>query len=62
MILILRHTINQQVRRFTTNCEDSLGSFQTGGTISGCAKYLKEKNTAIEIIGFDAYGSVLKIS
>ena len=32
----------------------------TGGTISGCAKYLKEKNTAIEIIGVDAYGSVLK--
>ena len=32
----------------------------TGGTISGCARYLKEKNTAIEIIGVDAYGSVLK--
>ena len=32
----------------------------TGGTISGCAKYLKEQNSAIEIIGFDAYGSVLK--
>ena len=32
----------------------------TGGTISGCAKYLKEQNSAIEIIGVDAYGSVLK--
>ena len=32
----------------------------TGGTISGCAKYLKEQNAAIEIIGVDAYGSVLK--
>mgnify|MGYP001963738614 FL=1 len=32
----------------------------TGGTISGCARYLKEQNASIEIIGVDAYGSVLK--
>jgi len=32
----------------------------TGGTISGCAKYLKEKNPKIKIIGVDAFGSVLK--
>ncbi len=32
----------------------------TGGTISGCAKYLKEMNPDIQIIGVDAYGSVLK--
>ncbi len=32
----------------------------TGGTISGTARYLKEKNPAIRIIGVDAYGSVLK--
>lgn len=32
----------------------------TGGTISGTAKYLKEKNPGIKIIGIDAYGSVLK--
>ena len=32
----------------------------TGGTISGTAKYLKEKNPSIQIIGVDAYGSVLK--
>ena len=32
----------------------------TGGTISGTAKYLKEKNSSIKIIGVDAYGSVLK--
>ena len=32
----------------------------TGGTISGCAKYLKEQNPDICIIGVDAYGSVLK--
>lgn len=32
----------------------------TGGTISGTARYLKEKNPDIKIIGVDAYGSVLK--
>ena len=32
----------------------------TGGTISGCAKYLKEQNLNIRVIGVDAYGSVLK--
>lgn len=32
----------------------------TGGTISGTAKFLKEKNPDIKIIGVDAYGSVLK--
>ena len=32
----------------------------TGGTISGTAKYLKEQNSNIKIIGVDAYGSVLK--
>ena len=32
----------------------------TGGTISGTARFLKEKNPKIKIIGVDAYGSVLK--
>ena len=32
----------------------------TGGTISGTAKYLKEMNPNIKILGVDAYGSVLK--
>lgn len=32
----------------------------TGGTISGTAKFLKEMNPNIKILGVDAYGSVLK--
>jgi cystathionine beta-synthase len=32
----------------------------TGGTISGVARYLKDQNNDIRVIGIDAYGSVLK--
>jgi len=32
----------------------------TGGTISGISKFLKEQNSEIQVIGVDAYGSVLK--
>jgi cystathionine beta-synthase len=32
----------------------------TGGTISGTARFLKEQNPDVQIIGIDAYGSVLK--
>ena len=32
----------------------------TGGTITGCAKFLKEKNNNIKIWGIDTYGSVYK--
>ncbi len=32
----------------------------TGGTISGTARYLKEQNPDIKVIGVDAFGSVIK--
>lgn len=32
----------------------------TGGTISGTARFLKEQNPEVRILGIDAYGSVLK--
>ena len=32
----------------------------TGGTITGCSKFLKEKNNNIKIWGIDTYGSVYK--
>ncbi len=32
----------------------------TGGTISGIARFLKEQNEEVKIVGIDAYGSVLK--
>lgn len=32
----------------------------TGGTISGTARYLKEQNPSIQVIGIDAYGSVIQ--
>ena len=32
----------------------------TGGTISGIARYLKEQNTKVQVLGVDAYGSAIK--
>lgn len=37
-----------------------IASSGTGGTISGIGRYLKEQNKDIQVIGVDAYGSVLK--
>lgn len=35
-----------------------VGGIGTGGTVSGCARYFKEKNPNIEIVGADPIGSV----
>ena len=32
----------------------------TGGTISGIARYLKEQNPNVQVLGVDAYGSAIK--
>ena len=37
-----------------------VASLGTGGTISGCGKYFKEKNSEIKVIGADPIGSILK--
>jgi len=37
-----------------------IGCSGTGGTLTGTGRFLKEKNPNINIIGVDAYGSVLK--
>ncbi len=37
-----------------------IASCGTGGTLSGTARYLKEQNPDVCVVGVDAYGSVLK--
>ncbi|MBW8360644.1 MAG: pyridoxal-phosphate dependent enzyme [Kaistella sp.] len=32
----------------------------TGGTVTGCGKFFKERNPNIQVIGVDTYGSILK--
>jgi cystathionine beta-synthase len=39
---------------------DFVATMGTGGTITGTAKYLKEKNPHIRIVGVDSTGSILK--
>jgi cystathionine beta-synthase len=47
----------EQAGSFMTHYIASCG---TGGTLSGTGRYLKEQNPDIQVIGVDAYGSVLK--
>lgn len=47
----------EQTRGRITHFVTGMG---TGGTISGVGRYLKEKNPAIEIVGADPVGSILK--
>ncbi len=35
-----------------------VGGIGTGGTVSGCARYLKEQNPDIEVVAADPYGSI----
>lgn len=37
-----------------------IGSASTGGTLCGSGRYLREQNPNLNVIGVDAYGSVLK--
>jgi cystathionine beta-synthase len=35
-----------------------VGGIGTGGTVSGCARYLKKQSASVEIVGADPYGSI----
>lgn len=42
------------------NITHLVGAIGTGGTLSGTAKYLKERNPALKVIAIDAVGSIFK--
>jgi cystathionine beta-synthase len=54
------HTTGPELWKQTDgNMTHFIAPASTGGTISGTARYLKERNKDIKIIAVDAYGSVL---
>jgi cystathionine beta-synthase len=54
-------TTGKEIWEQTEGCVTHfIASTGTGGTISGVAQYLKEKNPKVEVIGVDAFGSALK--
>ena len=54
-------TTGPEIWKQTAGCITHLVACSgTGGTISGTARYLKEQNPNIQILGVDAFGSVIK--
>lgn len=55
--------IHQQLEDLSlfSNLRAVVAGAGTGGTISGIAKYLKEQNSDITIVGADPYGSILAV-
>ena len=52
-------TANEIIEAFNNDLSMLVAGVGTGGTITGIAKKLKEKNPNIKIIGVDPYGSIL---
>jgi len=52
-------TANEIIETFNNDLSMLVAGVGTGGTITGIAKKLKEKNPDIKIVGVDPYGSIL---